>query len=278
MTSLHALLAYAFWTVLLVLGVCGWRAAAVLGGRTKANEFTSGEEHGSPGYWRLNRAHINAAENVGVFAVVVLAAHFLGAGGPLIDQLAWATVALRVGQTLAHVSSNTVTAVNVRVTCFVLQLACIVAIGVLAFTRGAPEAAPTRAPAAEITCAASVQSTSRMKAFRGKADGPTRETALDAAWDDACKTLPASDVELCRDSKRYKGAEVIATKVKGEQKTFSASVTVREVAPVFEGEGKGPDKSQACQAAVTAACAAGGAGPACVESDAWELLEQHSAQ
>ncbi len=124
-TPLLALCLYAGWALLLVCVVGGWRVAEVLAGKTRANGFRSGEKHGSDLYWRFNRAQINTAENLGIFASVVLVGHVMGHTSGTFAWCALAVVVARVAQTLAHVSSGRSVAVNVRFAFFATQLGAL---------------------------------------------------------------------------------------------------------------------------------------------------------
>ncbi len=272
-TPLHALLAFAGWTLLLVTAVISVRSWKVLTGGKQADEFESGVEHGSPIYWRLNRAHINAAENLPVFAAVVLAGHLLGVDSPLFGQLAWAAVAARVCQSACHVASGSALVVTARFAFLVVQLACFAAMGWIAFL-----AQPTADPGAQgHDCAVEIRSKTRMQAFKGKGAGATREAASAAAWSAACATLPKPDAPHCRDESRFRGSEVVATLVKGDQRSYSATVTVRELAPQFAGEGaSNVSAAAACAAAIAAACTSGGAGGDCREAGTFEELKRTS--
>ena len=121
MTQLYCLVGFAAWAVLLVVAIALYRVAQVLTGQKRANEFPSGMQHGGDRYWRLNRAHMNAVENLPIFAALVLTASILH-----VDVLKWAEVALvaRIVQSVVHVSSGSVMAVNLRFTAFVTQVAC----------------------------------------------------------------------------------------------------------------------------------------------------------
>jgi hypothetical protein len=107
----------------LVLCVGAARVVQVLGGNKRANEFPSGVPHGGDRYWRLNRAHMNTVENLPIIGALTLTAALLH-----VDIATAATVALaaRVVQSLVHVASGSVVAVNVRFTAFATQLACYV--------------------------------------------------------------------------------------------------------------------------------------------------------
>jgi uncharacterized MAPEG superfamily protein len=121
---LWCLLGFTAWTVLLVIGVIGWRTAMVLGRKKRANEFTPGVPHGPDLYWRLNRAHLNAVENLPILAVIILIATHLHLQSATFDHLAEVHLGARVVQTCCHLASNAVPVVLVRFTALVVQLAC----------------------------------------------------------------------------------------------------------------------------------------------------------
>ena len=93
---LWCLTGFAAWTLLLVFSVISWRSVMVLRGQKLPNEFTPGVPHGPELYWRINRAHLNAAENLPVLAAVVLVAHLTGVRSGVFDTLA-ADPLLRAG-------------------------------------------------------------------------------------------------------------------------------------------------------------------------------------
>lgn len=116
---------FALWAVFLVLVIGGWRAAQVLTGAKKPNDFPSGTPHGGDRYWRLNRAHINTLENLPIFATVVIGLALLGLKTELFGQLAQLVLFARVLQSLIHISSGSVLAVNLRFAAYAVQLAAI---------------------------------------------------------------------------------------------------------------------------------------------------------
>lgn len=122
---LVALLAFAGWTVLLVASVFTWRGVVILFKGAAWNSFPSGIQHGSDIYWRFNRAHVNAVENLPLFIVVVVTALHLQAREPILDTLAWTVVGARVLQSMAHVSSGASWAVGVRFTFYFVQLVAL---------------------------------------------------------------------------------------------------------------------------------------------------------
>ncbi len=125
-TPLWCLLGFVAWTLVLLLGVGFSRVGIVLSGRKKANEFPSGVPHGGDAYWRLNRAHMNCVENLPLFASVVLIATVAGVKVALLDTLARVYLIARIGQSVTHVSSGSVVAVNVRFTFFLIQMGCLI--------------------------------------------------------------------------------------------------------------------------------------------------------
>ena len=130
-TPLRCLLGFVAWTMLLLVGVAVARVSQVLTGRARATDFTPGVPHGSDAYWRLNRAHLNCLENLPLFASVVLIATVAGIRAPILDTLARTYLVARVGQTLAHLSSGSALAVNVRFTFFLIQFVCLVWYGLV---------------------------------------------------------------------------------------------------------------------------------------------------
>ena len=129
-TPLYCLLGMVGWTLLLVLAIGAVRSAHVLRGEKQANEFPGGTQHGGDAYWRLNRAHLNATENLALFAAVVLTGTLAGVTTPLFSTLAQAYLAARVVQSIVHVSSGSARAVLLRFSAFAVQVCCVAAMGV----------------------------------------------------------------------------------------------------------------------------------------------------
>ena len=125
-TALFCLIGYALWTIVLVLVIGAHRVPQVLTGKKPSNAFPSGTPHGSDAYWRANRAHVNATENLPIFASVVLVGTLTSADTlPRFGTLAMTTLCARVVQSLVHLSSGSANAVNARFTAFCVQLVCI---------------------------------------------------------------------------------------------------------------------------------------------------------
>lgn len=122
--AIIALLGFIFWTLFLGLGVVSIRSFKVLTGSNKSNEFPAGIKHGSEFYWRLNRAHINCIENLPVFGILVLIGVFAGVLDNRFELVTQIILGARIFQTLSHLSSGSVLAVNARFTGFMIQYGC----------------------------------------------------------------------------------------------------------------------------------------------------------
>jgi hypothetical protein len=119
--SLYCLVGFAAWAVLLVSAIGLVRVIQVLRGKKRANEFPGGVQHGGDAYWRLNRAHLNAVENLPIFATLILVAQLLHVSVLLQAEI---VLGARVAQSLIHVSSGSPTAATLRFTAFATQAAC----------------------------------------------------------------------------------------------------------------------------------------------------------
>ncbi len=120
---LAALVLFATWALALVLSIGAWRIGQVLLGQKKANDFPSGTQHGGDAYWRLNRAHSNAVENLPIFGTLVLTGAYLQVQDGLFLMLPALVLYARVVQTLIHVASGSAFAVTLRFLAYVVQVA-----------------------------------------------------------------------------------------------------------------------------------------------------------
>eukprot|EP00439_Symbiodinium_sp_Y106_P089995 s1_g2531.t1 len=127
-----ALLAFAIWTVVLLLLTVGvYRWSQILTRRVAINEWRADEVKGSEFYKRAMRAHANCVENLPVFAVVILSLNAFQASSELTAFAGVATVVARVLQSVLHVAfdQNAVIA-SLRFVAFFAQL---VFMGVIVF-------------------------------------------------------------------------------------------------------------------------------------------------
>ena len=129
------LLAFAAWTVLLLLSTIGvYRWSRILTGQTPIREFRADQVEGADWYRRSMRAHANCVENLPVFGAIVLALSASQLGGTTVSYLCITVLVARVLQSLVHVclpQSNTVAAVRfafffVQIVCFVALIAMVV--------------------------------------------------------------------------------------------------------------------------------------------------------
>lgn len=130
-TPLIAVTLFALWTALLAISVPIWRIILVAAGLSRTTDFTPGEAHGSPIYWRLNRAHVNAAENLAIFAALTVAGIASGLSDPMFGQVCLIAAGARVVQTLIHVVSGASFAIVARFIAFAVQIGCFFSIGVM---------------------------------------------------------------------------------------------------------------------------------------------------
>ena len=110
------------WALLLVVLMEVLRGSLVAGGGIAGNEFRPDNSNLSPFMQRLARAHANCIEGLPVFGGLLVVALLTNRAG-VTDPLApWLLVA-RLVQSVAHLSSRSNLAVNVRFVAFVVQLA-----------------------------------------------------------------------------------------------------------------------------------------------------------
>jgi uncharacterized MAPEG superfamily protein len=87
-----------------------------------ANGFVPNNANLSPFMQRLARAHANCLEGLPIFGALMLIAVVAGRTG-VTDPLAWALVGARLVQSVIHLASLSVLAVNLRFAAFLVQMA-----------------------------------------------------------------------------------------------------------------------------------------------------------
>jgi uncharacterized MAPEG superfamily protein len=116
-----ALLGFAAWYLLLTFALGIFRSGLVLSGKKPANSFASdGSDVGDFGR-RLNRARDNCFETLPLFGAIVLAASLMNKIS-VIDPLAMYLLYARIGQSVTHLASTSIPAINVRFTLFLVQV------------------------------------------------------------------------------------------------------------------------------------------------------------
>jgi uncharacterized MAPEG superfamily protein len=107
--------------VLLTFALGIFRSGLVLSGKKAANSFaTDGSDVGAFGR-RLNRARDNCFETLPLFGAIVLAALLVNKVS-VIDPLAMYLLYARIGQSMTHLASTSIMAINVRFALFLAQL------------------------------------------------------------------------------------------------------------------------------------------------------------
>lgn len=124
--ALTALALLALWPIILVIVIAVMRVMMVAQGGTDPSTFKSGVEHGPARYWRLNRAHLNTQENLGIIAAVVLAAVLSGYDADMLATLMWVVLGARIVQSISQVISGEGMLVNVRFAAYLVQLVCLI--------------------------------------------------------------------------------------------------------------------------------------------------------
>lgn len=116
-----ALLGFAGWYLLLTFVLGGVRSWLVLSGRKAPNSFaTDGSDVG--GFVnRLNRARDNCYETLPLFAAIALVASMTNRLA-VTDPLATYVLYARIGQSLTHIASTSIPAINVRFAFFIVQV------------------------------------------------------------------------------------------------------------------------------------------------------------
>lgn len=122
MTAIQALVGFAAWTALLVLGVFLYRGMRFVTG-TPINHWPRGAKPATDAAFvkRLEDAHANCLENLPVFAVIVLAAAAMGRIDSIAVFAPWVLYA-RIGQSLVHLTGTGQLQVLVRATFWAVQL------------------------------------------------------------------------------------------------------------------------------------------------------------
>jgi uncharacterized MAPEG superfamily protein len=131
------LLGFAFWTLIVLIGSVGvYRWSRILTGRGEIKEFRADVPHGSDWYRRAMRAHMNCVENLPVLAAIVVAIIVSGAKSETLDMLAIVLLVARVFQSITHIAFEpTNNATGVRFTFFLIQLVCMLWMGIIVVIR-----------------------------------------------------------------------------------------------------------------------------------------------
>ena len=120
-SSLLALTGFVAWTLLLLVLMESLRSRLVLLKAVPSNGFQPDNGNLSPFMQRLARAHANCLEGLPVFGGLLVIASLSGQTA-ITDPLALVLLGARVVQSLIHLASLSVMAVNLRFTAFAVQM------------------------------------------------------------------------------------------------------------------------------------------------------------
>jgi len=121
MTGITALLLFATWTLVLMFTYVGYRVALVLAMKKPANSWGRDDKVDDPAFIvRAKHAHLNALENLPVFAAIVLAAVALDKA-PVVDQVAAWVLYARLAQSIVHLIGVNHWLVFIRANLLVIQ-------------------------------------------------------------------------------------------------------------------------------------------------------------
>jgi uncharacterized MAPEG superfamily protein len=132
------LLGFASWTLLLLMATVGvYRWTRILFSNAPVASFRSDRLEGADWYQRGTRAHANCVENLPVFGAIVFVITMIGLQGSMVDTLCIVVLVARICQSLVHLSHRQTDAfVAVRFSFFSVQLACFLALIVMAMRHG----------------------------------------------------------------------------------------------------------------------------------------------
>lgn len=120
-SSLLALTGFVAWTLLLLVLMESLRSRLVLLKTVPSNGFQPNNGNLSPFMQRLARAHANCLEGLPVFGGLLVIAALAGQTA-ITDRLALVLLGARVVQSLIHLASLSVMAVNLRFSAVAVQM------------------------------------------------------------------------------------------------------------------------------------------------------------
>ena len=120
-SSLLALAGFVAWTLFLLVLMESLRSRLVLLKAVPSNGFQPDNGNLSPFMQRLARAHANCLEGLPVFGGLLVIAVLAGQTA-VTDPLALVLLGARVVQSLIHLASLSVMAVNLRFSAFAVQM------------------------------------------------------------------------------------------------------------------------------------------------------------
>lgn len=113
------------WTLALLILMEALRVGLVASKQVQSNEFRPDNANLSPFMQRLARAHANCLEGLPVFGGLMVVALVTNRSA-VTDPLAFVLLGARLVQSVVHMASLSVAAVNIRFMAFVVQMAIAV--------------------------------------------------------------------------------------------------------------------------------------------------------
>ena len=124
-TAAVALIAFACWTIMLVIGIGLLRGVVYLRGARPSMRFDPGGADVSEFSTRLCRAHANCYENLPIFGALVAVALATDRAA-LVEPLAMWVFYARVAQTLIHLASVSPPAIMLRFGFYLVQVVLMI--------------------------------------------------------------------------------------------------------------------------------------------------------
>jgi uncharacterized MAPEG superfamily protein len=119
--TLTALTGFVAWTLFLLILMETIRSKLVLTRAVRSNQFVPDNANLSPFMQRLARAHANCLEGLPIFGGLMVIAVVSGKSA-VTDPLAYVFLGARIVQSVVHLSSLSVVAVNIRFSAFAIQM------------------------------------------------------------------------------------------------------------------------------------------------------------
>ena len=130
---LWCLVGFVLWVVILVVSLTVARFRHLSRGGSHLEFGIPDDRHL---IWRLFRAHLNALENLPLFACVIIVAAVRGVTSRGLDLLAVVYLVARVGQSLVHIAPGAGLRGNQRFVLLVVQLICLLGLMLFAVWPG----------------------------------------------------------------------------------------------------------------------------------------------
>lgn len=122
--AIIVLILLALWTMALAYIAPMYRSLNVMTGKKTADEFPRGKHQGPAWYMRSMDAHANAVENLPLYIALFVAA-FASDKLAVLNGIAYAYLAARMGQSIVHVGFTGHWPVMLRFVFWITQLALL---------------------------------------------------------------------------------------------------------------------------------------------------------